>query len=175
MTFDSTRQPRDPWQPRLFVAALAVSILAALAFFAFGATRAPGAGAPKLIQLSYDHTRDGSSKHFNLSAYAHKADSVRFVVRRHHKPVAVPGRYNSHVTDTDLHPDDASHPWEVNRKQGGKKVLKAVRASLKHKGMATVRVIARNGNARAKAKVTINVATCTKDPPFYPLSCEIGL
>ena len=47
--------------------------------------------------------------------------------------------------------------------------------TLKRKGMATVRVIARRGDARDKAKVIINVADCTQDPPFYPLSCEIGL
>ncbi len=106
------------------------------------------------MQLSYEHTRDGSSKHFNLSAYAHHADSVRFIVRRHHDPLAAPGRYNDHVTDTDLHPEDASHPWEVDRRRGGKAVLKAIRSSLQRKGTAIVRVIARNGDARDKAKVT---------------------
>jgi hypothetical protein len=140
----------------------------------FVAAEAQAAG-PKLVQLSYEHSRDGSSKHFNLSAYSHRTDSVRFVVRRHHESVAAPGRYNDHVTDTDLHPEDASHPWEVDRRHGGKQVLKAVRSSLKRKGMATVRVIARREDARDKAKVIINVADCTQDPPFYPLSCEIGL
>jgi hypothetical protein len=154
-----------------FLAASLVILCGAVAL----AGQAPAAGGPKLVQLSYEHSRDGSSKHFNLSAYAHKADSVRFVVRRHHKSIAAPGRYNGHVTDTDLHPADASHPWEVNRKQGGKRVLKAVRSQLKRKGVSTVRVIARRGNARDKAKVKIVKADCGMDPPFYPLSCEIGL
>jgi len=133
------------------------------------------AAGPKLVQLSYDHSRDGSSKHFNLSAYARRTDSVRFVVRRHHESIAAPGRYNDHITDTDLHPEEASHPWEIDRRHGGKQVLKAVRSSLQRRGMATVRVIARRGDARDKAKVIINVADCTQDPPLYPLSCEIGL
>jgi hypothetical protein len=145
-----------------------------LGFFLVAGSQAQAAG-PKLVQLSYEHSRDGSSKHFNLSAYAHNADSVRFTVRRHHAPISAPGRYNDHVTDTDLHPEDARHPWEVDRKHGGKAVLKAVRSSLKRKGAAIVRVMARNGGARDKAKVRIDVADCAMDPPLYPLSCEIGL
>lgn len=139
------------------------------------APAAASAARPTLVQLSYEHSRDGSSKHFNLSAYAHRADAVRFVVRRHHRPLSAPGRYNDHVTDTDLHPEDASHPWEVDRGSGGKRVLRAVRSSLQRHDSATVRVIARNGGARVKAKVTIRVAECAQDPPLYPLSCEYGL
>ena len=43
--------------------------------------------------------------------------------------MAAPGRYNDHVTDTDLHPEDASHPWEADRRHGGKAVIKAIRSS----------------------------------------------
>ena len=134
------------------------------------------AAGPRLYQLSYEHSRDGSSKRFNVSAYAHHADSVRFITRRNHDPLAATGRYNDSITDTNLPaPPDARHPWEIDRQNGGKQVLKAIRSSLKRRGEATVRVIARRGDARDKAKVTIEVADCSQDPPLYPLSCEIGL
>ena len=151
-----------------------VAIVACVLGLLVVAAEAHAAG-PRLVQLSYEHSRDGSSKHFNLSAYAHNADSIRFIVRRHHDPLAASGRFNHHVTDTDLHPEDASHPWEADRRHGGKAVIKAIRSSLKRKGTATVRVIARQGDARDKAKVRIDVADCAMDPPLYPLSCEIGL
>ena len=159
-------------------AVILVLVGAALAFVAIQSAAAGGAerasGKPKLVQLSYEESKDGTSKRYNLSAFAHKADSVVFAVRRHHRRITAPGRYNDHITDTDLRPGDASHPWEVNRREGGRRVLKAVRASLSHDGMATVRVTAR-GRGKDKAKVKVVVADCTQDPPFYPLSCEIAL
>jgi hypothetical protein len=174
MSFDRARQP--PVVILVFVVIL-VLIGVALAFVAIqgpAAARGERAGKPKLVQLSYEESRDGTSRHYGLSAFAHRADSVVFAVRRHHRRIAAPGRYNDHVTDTDLHPGDASHPWEVNRREGGRRVLTAVRASLSHDGVATVRVTAR-GRGKDRAKVKVIVADCTQDPPFYPLSCEIAL
>ena len=133
------------------------------------------AAGPRLVQLSYEESKDGTSKRYNLSAYAHKADRVTFAVRKHHRRLTATARYNSHVTDTDLKPEDASHPWEIVRKGGGKKVLRKVRRALRHHGATTVRVIAQRGDKRDKAKVRVVVADCTQDPPLYPLSCEIGL
>jgi hypothetical protein len=156
------------------LALIPLLVSAALAFVAIQGSAAAGferaAGKPKLIQLSYEESRDGTSRHYGLSAFAHKADSVVFSVRRHHRRISAPGRYNDRVTDTDLRPGDASHPWEVDRREGGRRVLRAVRASLSHDGAATVRVTAR-GRGKDKAKAKVVVADCTQDPPFYPLCC----
>ena len=170
MSFDRVRGP---------LAVTVTLVVAGLALVAIQGSAAAGverAGSkPKLVQLSYEESKDGSSRHYGLSAFAHKADSVVFAVRRHHKRITAPGRYNDHITDTDLHPEDASHPWEVNRKEGGRKVVKAIRASLSHDGVATVRVTARSAAGKDRAKVKVIVADCAQDPPFYPLSCEIAL
>jgi hypothetical protein len=169
MSFDRVSGSAKP------AAAVAVAVVALLAGHGLAAADAERAAGPRLVQLSYEESRDGASRRYNLSAFVHKADRVTFAVRRHHRRLTATSRYNSHVTDTDLKPEDASHPWEIVRKGGGRKVLRKLRRALRHHGQATVRVIAQRGERRDKAKVRIRVAACTEDPPFYPLSCEIGL
>jgi hypothetical protein len=154
----------------------AIAIVATLGLLAGSADAEHRAGkGPELVQLSYDESNDGSSKRYNLSAYARRADAVTFSARLHHERLTAKAKFNESVTDTDLGNGPSSHPWEIVRKGNGKRVLRRIRRSLNREGMATVRVRIKGGGAggTAKDRITIDAMDCSMDPPLYPLSCEI--
>jgi hypothetical protein len=131
-----------------------------------------GGGAPKLVQLSYEESDDGSSPPKALSAFFRRADAVKFVTRHHGRRARGDSRYNDSITDTDLR-GEARHPWRLIRRGGGKRVLKLIHRSLVDNGEAKVRVIARGGGRRTVDNVRIVLADCAQDPPLYPVSCEV--
>ena len=137
------------------------------------ATGGQGGPAPKLVQVSYAETDDGSSPARSLQAFARRAESVKFATRYDGSRATAGSRYNSHITDTDLHGDEVRHPWVLVRKDGGKRVLRLVHDALVEQGSAKVRVMARGGGRRDDARVSIVLADCSQDPPFYPVSCEV--
>jgi hypothetical protein len=131
-----------------------------------------GGRAPKLVQLSYEESNDGSSPPKALSAFFRRAEAVKFVTRHDGARARGDSRYNQSITDTDLH-GEASHPWRLIRRGGGKRVLRLIHRSLVDTGEAKVRVIARGNGRRTVDKVLITLADCAQDPPLYPVSCEV--
>ena len=150
------------------VAALA-AISAAVAIAGPGGARQP----PQLVQLSYAESDDGSSPKRSLYAFARRAASVKFVTRYDGDRARAGTRYRSSITDTDLHGHDVRHPWALVRRDGGKRVLRLIHDALFERGSARVRVIARGGGNRVVTGVSIVLAECSQDPPFYPVSCEV--
>ena len=86
---------------------------------------------------------------------------------------SAPGKYNSKVTDTDIHGRKARHPWEPDRKKGGGDVVRLVHEALHQRGVAEVRLRARKSGEVDKARVRIDRDKCASDPPLYPLDCEV--
>ncbi len=150
-------------------------VAACAAIFAGGAIAGPGGSRqpPKLVQLSYAESDDGSSPKRSLYAFARRAASVKFVTRYDGDRATAETRYRSHITDTDLHGHDARHPWALVRKDGGKRVLELIHDALFDHGSAKVRVVARGGGNRVATGFAIVLAECSQDPPLYPVSCEV--
>ncbi len=128
---------------------------------------------PDVVQVSYEESDDGTSPRRQLSAFARRADALSFAVRIHHERVAAGSAYDSHVTDTDLH-GDAKHPWVLSRKRSGDEILRKIHKSLTHRGEVRVWIRAGGNGEVDKSRVTIKLAECTQDPPFYPVSCEVA-
>jgi hypothetical protein len=143
-----------------------------LALGAVAVAGAAGGAKPKLVQLSYEESDDGSSPPKALSAYFRRAELVKFVTRYDGDRATGGSRYNDSITDTDLH-GEARHPWRLIRRDGGKRVLKLIHAALVETGDARVKVIARGNGRRIVDRVLIVLADCSQDPPFYPVSCEV--
>ncbi len=144
-----------------------------LALAGAAVTAAQGGGTkPKLVQLSYEESDDGSSQPKALSAFFRRAEGVKFVTRHDGHRARGDSRYSESITDTDLN-GEASHPWRLIRRGGGKRVLKLIHRSLVDTGKAKVRVIARGNGRRTVDNVVIALADCAQDPPLYPVSCEV--
>ena len=157
--------------------AAAVALLLAAAVLASSAAAGSGKRAmadPTLVQVAYEESDDGTSAHRQLSAFAEHASSVTFAVRIHHERVVAGATYDSHVTDTDLH-GDAKHPWVLSRAGDGREVVGRIHDALRKQGEKTVWVRAAGDSGVDKRKVSIVLSGCTQDPPFYPVSCQIGL
>lgn len=107
-----------------------------------------------------------------MDGYAKWARSLTFTVRRKGKPITAGSRYNTHISDNDLH-GPAQHPFVLQRAGGGRRVMKTVRQGLNKRGVAKVRVRARGAGGVDSHLYEIVLAECAQDPPFYPLSCEI--
>ena len=137
-----------------------------------GGPPGPHALPPKLVQLSYEESDDGSSPPKALSAFFRRADVVKFATRYQGDRARGDSRYNDSITDTDLH-GEARHPWRLIRHGGGKRVLKLIHRALVEMGEAKVRVIGRGNGRRTRDKVLIVLADCAQDPPLYPVSCEV--
>ena len=157
-----------------------VSVLALVAVFVFCALSGPsgadaaGAKGPKLVQLYYAESDDGSSRPFALDAYLYRADAVRFTARYDGERASGVARYEDGVTDTNIHATgEARHPWELVRQDGGQDVIRLVRDSLAERGVAKVRVRARGDGRHLDVAVQIRLSECSLDPPFYPVSCEV--
>jgi hypothetical protein len=147
---------------------------------ALGALAAPSVGAaggrpPKVIQLSYAESYDGGTQARTLEAFAYRADSLALSTSYGDASAKTDARYNDSVTDTDLHGNDAKHPWVARRnRRGGKEVLHLVRTSLEARGFAEVSAIAKSEGGVDRVGFTIRVSDCSQDPPIYPLDCEVA-
>ena len=133
-----------------------------------------GAGAPpKVVQISYAESDDGSSPAKRLYAFVRRADAVRFATRYEGKRATAGSRYRPSITDTDLHGKEVRHPWSLVRKNGGRRVLRLVAKALDERGVATIRVRARGAGGVDKVRVRMKLAQCSQDPPLYPVDCEV--
>ena len=129
---------------------------------------------PKVIQVSYDESNDGSSPRRSLFAFVrYSTHSVDFATRYRGRTARARARYRRNVTDTDIHGRRARHPWALVREGGGRRVLRLIHHSLKNRGFARVRTRARRGGLVDDVRVRIDVSKCAQDPPLYPLSCEV--
>jgi hypothetical protein len=135
-----------------------------------GASRAKG--SPNIIQLSYGESSDQGADR-RLEAFASHTHGMHFATTYMGKKASAPGKYNSHVTDTDIHGRKARHPWEPDRKKGGGDVVRLVHKALHGRGVARVRLRARKSGEVDKARVRIDRDKCASDPPLYPLTCEV--
>jgi hypothetical protein len=141
-----------------------IGTLAAIAMVVFAAP-APAASPPHVTRLSYFVRDDGQLPHTLLMVDANRADRVRataFYKGRH-----AGGRlfYDDRISR------GSKHPW-VLKHQDGDEAYRLIRRSLAHRGFARVRVRAHNEAGRELVKFRIRESQCTKDPPFYPLTCE---
>ena len=127
---------------------------------------------PRVIQLSYSESDDGSSPRRSRYAFSRRTDSLRFATR--HGGVRATGRsrYKPQITDTDIRGEEARHPWALVRKGGGQRVLRLVHRSLRERGRAVVRVRAKRGGLLDDVRVRVDLSDCTRDPPLYPIDCE---
>jgi hypothetical protein len=154
-----------------------VALVALALTCAAGAAGAPSeraSRAPKVIQLSYDESNDGSSPRRALYAFVRYApDAVNFATRYHGRRATAKTRYRPNVTDTDIRGERARHPWALVRKGGGRTVLRLVHKALKQRGVAKVRTRARRDGLIDDVRLRIVLSKCAQDPPFYPVSCEV--
>ncbi|MQA73143.1 MAG: hypothetical protein GEU88_02125 [Solirubrobacterales bacterium] len=155
--------------------------LIALFALAFGvAAGAAQAGArdletarwTKLDRLYYADVRDGSSPRYHLAAYAKRADSLRFTISHDGDRANAPGLFRDDKR-VDTREKDKADEWVVDRENGGRRVLRLIRAALEERGAARVVVRMRGFHARAKIVVVIVRAECNVDPPSYPLTCIV--
>jgi hypothetical protein len=128
---------------------------------------------PRVIQLSYGETPGQSGPDRVLEAFARHTDSLRFGTFYNGHRASAPGKYRPDITDTDLHGRRAKHPWVPDRDRGGRRLVRLVHRSLRHRGRAKIRIHARSGDLVDFVRVRINLSKCTSDPPLYPVSCEI--
>jgi hypothetical protein len=159
------------------IAPLALLVLGFAVTCAAGAAGAPSERAsrsPKVIQLSYDESNDGSSPRRALYAFVRYApDAVNFATRYHGHRATAKTRYRPNITDTDIRGERARHPWALVRKGGGRRVLRLVHKALKQRGTAKVRTRARRDGLLDDVRLRIVLSKCAQDPPFYPVSCEV--
>ena len=135
-----------------------------------GAIRAKG--SPDIIQLSYSESSDQGADR-RLETFARRTHAMHFATTYKGEKARAPGKYNSNVTDTDIHGRKARHPWEPDRKKGGADVVRLVHEALHQRGVAEVRLRARKSGEVDKARVRIDRHKCASDPPLYPLDCEV--
>jgi hypothetical protein len=141
---------------------------------AAGAPTARASHPPKVIQLSYEESDDGSSPHRALHAFVrYSTDAVNFATRYHGRRATAKARYRPNVTDTDIHGERARHPWALMRERGGRRVLRLIHKSLEHRGIAKVRTRARRDGFLDDVRTRIVLSKCAQDPPLYPVSCEV--
>jgi hypothetical protein len=154
----------------VLVAAVAVTVVAQAA----GSPNGRASHPPKLVQLSYSESDDGSSPSRALDAFVrYSTDSVNFATRYHGERATAKSVYEPHITDTDIHGQKAKHPWKLSRKGGGRNVLRLIHKSLKRRGIANVRTRMRHGGFSDHVRVRIVLSDCAQDPPLYPIDCEV--
>jgi len=141
---------------------------------AAGAQNERASHPPKVIQISYDESDDGSSPHRALQAFVrYSPDSVNFATRYHGRRATAKTRYRPNVTDTDIRGEKARHPWALIREGGGRRVLRLIHKSLKQRGFAKLRTRARRDGLLDDVRTRIVLSKCAQDPPLYPVSCEV--
>jgi len=156
-----------------------VAVLIASGVLAGAVVPPPPAGAqrserpPKLIQLSYDESSGDIGPDRQLAAFARRTNSLRFATSYNEHRASAPGKYRPNITDTDIHGEEASHPWIPDRDHGGRRVVRLVHRSLFHRGFAKVSVHARSDDLVDAVRVRIDRSDCASDPPLYPVSCEV--
>jgi hypothetical protein len=156
-----------------------VSFGVILAVVAVGIVSAPlaganrGKGSPDIIQLSYSESSGDQGADRRLEAFARHTHGMHFATTYKGQRASAPGKYDSNVTDTDLHGRKAKHPWEPDRKKGGGDVVRLLHKSLHERGFANVKLRARKSGEVDKARVRIDLDRCSQDPPLYPVDCEV--
>src|SRR4051812_43835520 len=90
---------------------------------------------PEVIQLSYGESSDQGADR-RLEAFARHTHGMHFATTYKGEKASAPGKYNSHVTDTDIHGRKARHPWEPDREKGGGDVVRLVHEALHQRGVA---------------------------------------
>jgi hypothetical protein len=170
-------------EPKRLAATVALSaplVALIVATAVTGGAAAAGAGnerashPPKVIQISYDESNDGSSPRRALYAFVrYSPDSVNFATRYHGRRATAKTRYRPNITDTDIRGEKARHPWALVREGGGRRVLRLIHKSLKQRGFAKVRTRARRDGLLDDVRTRIVLSKCAQDPPFYPVSCEV--
>jgi hypothetical protein len=131
-----------------------------------------GGHAPDVIQLSYSESSDQGADR-RLEVFARHTHGMHFATAYKGEKASAPGKYNSTVTDTDIHGRKARHPWEPDRKKGGGDAVRLVHEALHQPGVAKVRLRARKSGEVDKVRVRIDRDKCASDPPLYPLDCEV--
>jgi hypothetical protein len=166
-----SRAPDRLIAPLVALVAASAAICAAAAF---GAPKERASHPPKIIQISYDESDDGSSPPRNLQAFVrYTTHSVHFATSYHGRRATADGRYKPNVTDTDIHGEGARHPWAIVRDDAGRRLLRLIHRSLEQRGFARVHVRARHGGLLDDVKTRIVLSECAQDPPLYPVSCEV--
>jgi hypothetical protein len=163
--------------PNRVTAPLVVLLVAAAVTWgaeAAGAPKGSGSHPPKVIQLSYEESNDGSSPRRALDAFVrYSTDSVNFATRYHGRTATAKTRYRPNITDTDIRGEMARHPWALVRKGGGSRVLRLIHEALGQRGVAKVRTRARRDGLLDDVRTRIVLSECAQDPPLYPVSCEV--
>jgi hypothetical protein len=155
---------------RILIATLAGSCFAAAVAVAPAAGRA--GGAPNVVQVSYGETYAQQGPDHVLDAFAKHTNSTKFTAYYNGEKARAPGKYHDDITDTDIHNEEASHPWWPDREHGGGRVVRFVHKSLEQKDRARVRVKARGNGQEDHVVVVFKRSECASDPPSYPISCE---
>ena len=148
------------------VAGLVLAMAAGLAALAMAAQPAMAAKGPKLVQVCYAETSDGSSEPFDLEANGYNIDALRFTTRYGGERASGEAKLDN-STDTDLN-GEARHPWSLIRKGDGKQVIKLVHAQLFETGVAKVRIRARGDGDHLDQAVEIRLADCSQRPALLP-------
>ena len=158
---------------RLLRVVMSVAVVVCVAIWGASTVGAHSRGhAPEIIQLSYGESFDQGADR-RLEVFARHTHGVHFATTYKGEKASAPGKYNSSVTDTDIHGRKARHPWEPDRKQGGGDVVRLVHEALHQRGVAEVRLRARKSGEVDKARVRIDRDKCSSDPPAFPLDCEV--
>ena len=132
-----------------------------------------GDRAPNVIQLSYSESSGDVGANRRLEAFARHTHGMHFATTYRGQKASAPGKYDSSVTDTDIHGRKARHPWEPDRKKGGGDVVRLVHEALHQRG------VARCGCAPGRAARSTrcgceSIGTSARPtPPLYPLDCEL--
>ena len=150
-----------------------LALVAGLMGVALAAQPALAAKGPKLVQVYYAESDDGSSSPFDLEANGYRIDALRFTTRYRGERASGEAKLDNSV-DTDLN-GEARHPWSLVRKGDGKRVIKLVHKQLFETGTAKVRVRARGDGEHLDQAVEIRLSECSQDPPFYPVSCTVAV
>ena len=61
----------------------------------------------------------------------------------------------------------------LQRKDGGRRVLKLVRQALDGRGVAKLRLRVRGDGGVDALRLRIVLANCSQEPPLYPVDCEV--
>ena len=145
----------------------------ALAAVALAAGSGAAAGSkPKVVEVYYAESDDGSSANRRFEMAIRRAEAVRYATRYQGRHARAAAEYKTH-SDTG-YGGDAAHPWRAVAGAGGKKLKRLIHDALTETGRAKVRVNARgDSGGRLRQRIEIVLADCAQDPPFYPISCTV--
>ncbi|MQA75740.1 MAG: hypothetical protein GEU88_15595, partial [Solirubrobacterales bacterium] len=119
---------------RVIFVLFAATVASVAALAATGSAHEASSGPqPRVIQLSYSDSKDGSFPRYRLMAFSRRTDDVRFATRFAGKRAKADARFSENITDTDIK-GNAKHPFVLIRKGGGKRVMKLIRRAFDERG-----------------------------------------